>query len=140
MPQSDRTTPAGHLINLALHSVASRMQQQVDPRMSALKTVSSFQSLHVGDISKYKWGGRQPVRRRRGDVHGDMSLLAVRLQWAGGLSCCLATGHVRGLTKARSRLEITYARVWALEHSRSLSLITLEFRCDLCHVLWATRY
>lgn len=94
-PQSDRVTAAGHLINLALHSVVSRMQQQVDPRMSALKSVSSLQSLHVGDISKYKWGGRQPVRRRRGDVHGDMSLLAVRLHWAGGLllCCCFHDGQ-----------------------------------------------
>jgi hypothetical protein len=84
-PQANNATAAAHLVNLALDTVVARMQRQRDPRMRALKSVSSLESLHVGDISKYKWGGRQPVRRRRGDVHGDMTLLVMQFNSAGML-------------------------------------------------------
>ncbi len=82
-PHANGGVAAAHLILLAMDSVVKRMQRQRDPRMAALRSVASLQSLHVGDISKYKWGGRQPLRRRRGDVHGDMTLLVMRLDWSG---------------------------------------------------------
>ena len=44
------------------------------------------QSLWTGDKSGYKWGKRQPVRRRRGDVHGDLSAIVMRLDWQGKLT------------------------------------------------------
>jgi len=40
------------------------------------------QSLYTGDRSLYRWGKRQPVRRRRGDVHGDLSAIVLHLDWA----------------------------------------------------------
>ena len=42
-----------------------------------------LQSLYSGDRSLYKWGKRQPVRRRRGDVHGDLSAIVLHLDWSG---------------------------------------------------------
>ena len=42
------------------------------------------QSLWTGDKSGYKWGKRQPVRRRRGDVHGDLSAVVLRLDTTQG--------------------------------------------------------
>ena len=44
-----------------------------------------LQSLWTGDRSMYRWGKRQPVRRRRGDVHGDLSAIVLRLAWNGEL-------------------------------------------------------
>ncbi len=51
-----------------------------------------LQSLWTGDRSMYRWGKRQPVRRRRGDVHGDLSAIVLRLAWNGVLPppCTLA--------------------------------------------------
>ena len=46
--------------------------------------VAKLDSLHVGDRSQYKYGRRQPVRRRRGDVHGDLSAVVLHFDWAGG--------------------------------------------------------
>ena len=45
--------------------------------------VSKLDSLHVGDRSQFKYGRRQPVRRRRGDVHGDLSAIVLHFDWAG---------------------------------------------------------
>ena len=41
------------------------------------------QSLWTGDKSGYRWGKRQPVRRRRGDVHGDLSAIVIHLDAQG---------------------------------------------------------
>ena len=43
----------------------------------------AVQSLYTGDRSLYRWGKRQPVRRRRGDVHGDLSAIVLHIDWAG---------------------------------------------------------
>ncbi len=51
--------------------------------MRAIRHVSQLQSLWAGDVGNYKWGGRQPVRRRRGDVHGDMTSVVLRVNWPG---------------------------------------------------------
>ncbi len=51
--------------------------------MRAIRHVSQLQSLWAGDVGNYKWGGRQPVRRRRGDVHGDMTSVVLRINWPG---------------------------------------------------------
>lgn len=51
--------------------------------MQAIRHVTQLQSLWAGDVGNYKWGGRQPVRRRRGDVHGDMTSVVLHLNWPG---------------------------------------------------------
>ena len=63
--------------------VTQRTQRQRDPRMRALQEPSDVQSLWVGDVSNYKWGGKQPVRRRRGDVHDDISAMVLHMDWSG---------------------------------------------------------
>ena len=63
--------------------VTQRTQRQRDPRMRALLEPSDVQSLWVGDVSNYKWGGKQPVRRRRGDVHDDISAMVLHMDWSG---------------------------------------------------------
>ena len=42
-----------------------------------------MQSLYVGDRSGYKYSRRQPVRRRRGDVHGDLSAIVLHIDYPG---------------------------------------------------------
>ena len=67
-----------------LQAVAERTRrQQSDPRMASLRSVGDLQQLWVGSRANYKWGGRQPLRRRRGDVHGDISAVVLRLDWDG---------------------------------------------------------
>ena len=45
--------------------------------------VEALQRLYKGDKRNYRWGGRQPLRRRRGDVHGDLTAVVLRLDWDG---------------------------------------------------------
>ncbi len=40
-----------------------------------------MQSLYTGDRSGYKYSRRQPVRRRRGDVHGDLSAIVLHIEY-----------------------------------------------------------
>lgn len=82
-PSSSDGNAAAHLTNYALHNVVERTKRMRDPRMRAIRQVVQLQSLWPGDIGNYKWGGRQPVRRRRGDVHGDMTTMVLRIKWPG---------------------------------------------------------
>ena len=83
VPDASNGNGAAHLTNYALHNVTQRTRRMRDPRMRAIRHVSQLQSLWAGDIGNYKLGGRQPVRRRRGDVHGDMTSVVLHLDWAG---------------------------------------------------------
>ncbi len=90
VPTASHGNGAAHLTNFALHNVTQRTKRMRDPRMRAIRHVSQLQSLWAGDINNYKWGGRQPVRRRRGDVHGDMTSVVLRVNWPGqSLSLCM---------------------------------------------------
>ena len=51
--------------------------------MRSLQEVHHLNSLWVGDKTNYKGASRQPLRRRRGDVHGDLSAAVLQLQWEG---------------------------------------------------------
>ncbi len=83
-PHATGGNAAAHLAQLALQAVVERTRrQQSDPRMASLRSVSDLQQLWVGSRANYKWGGRQPLRRRRGDVHGDVSAVVLRLDWDG---------------------------------------------------------
>lgn len=83
-PSANGGNAAAHLTNFALHTVARRASRLTDPRMRSLRSVGHLQSLYTGDRSGYKWSRRQPVRRRRGDVHGDLSAIVLRIDWSGG--------------------------------------------------------
>lgn len=74
---------AAAVTQLALQSVATRTSTQLDPRMAVLRDVDTLQQLWTGSQRNFRWGGRQPLRRRRGDVHGDLSSIVLRLDWAG---------------------------------------------------------
>jgi len=85
-PYATRGNAAAHIAQLALQAVVERTRrQQSDPRMASLRSVNDLQQLWVGSRANYKWGGRQPLRRRRGDVHGDVSAVVLRLDWDGAL-------------------------------------------------------
>ena len=88
-PKANSSSAAAHLINYGLHCVTDRLKDSADLRMSSLKSVNNLVSLQTGDKSQYKWGSRQPVRRRRGDVHRDMTVLTAHLHWAGDPFCPL---------------------------------------------------
>ena len=85
VPTASHGNGAAQLTNYALHNVTQRTKRMGDPRMRAIRHVSQLQSLWAGDVGNYKWGGRQPVRRRRGDVHGDMTSVVLRVNWPGQL-------------------------------------------------------
>ena len=75
---------AQHLTNYALHAVTRRMQGQEDPRMRALSSVSALTRLWVGSIDNYECNlSRVPLRRRRGDVHGDLTAVVIELGASG---------------------------------------------------------
>lgn len=74
---------AAHLLVYALNNITERTVRASDPRMKSLKSVAHLKSLQKGDISNYKWGGRQPVRRLAGDVHGDMTCIVLELSNTG---------------------------------------------------------
>ena len=82
-PKANSSSAGAHLINYALHCVTDRLKDHKDLRMSSLRSVNNLVSLPLGDKSQYKWGSKQPVRRRRGDVHKDLTALAFRLHWEG---------------------------------------------------------
>ena len=82
-PKANSSSAAAHLINYGLHCVTDRLKGSSDLRMSSLKSVNNLVSLQTGDKSQYKWGSRQPVRRRRGDVHRDMTVITANLHWEG---------------------------------------------------------
>lgn len=63
--------------------MATRVSKSSDPRMAVLRDPATLQQLWTGSKRNFKWGGRQPLRRRRGDVHGDLSAVVIRLDWAG---------------------------------------------------------
>ena len=89
-PSASDGNGAAHLTNYALHNVVERTKRMRDPRMRAIRQVVQLQSLWPGDIGNYKWGGRQPVRRRRGDVHGDMTTVVLHINWPGEDSAMIA--------------------------------------------------
>ena len=96
VPAANHGNAASHLINHALHAVTRRLQSSPDPRMCSLQSVQHLQRLWVGDRSNVKLGRRQPVRRRRGDVHKDLSAVVLHLHWHGGplyAVSCLLWGH-----------------------------------------------
>lgn len=72
-------------LQAALQNVATRVSKSSDPRMAVLRDPATLQQLWTGSKRNYRWGGRQPLRRRRGDVHGDLSAIVIRLDWAGVL-------------------------------------------------------
>ena len=74
---------AAHLLVYALNNITERTVRASDPRMKSLTSVAHLKSLQKGDISNYKWGGRQPVRRLAGDVHGDMTCIVLELSNPG---------------------------------------------------------
>lgn len=74
---------ASHLINCALHAVTRRMSRLADPRMRALSSVSALQSLWVGSRANYAGYPRAPVRRKRGDVHSDLTAVVLQLPEQG---------------------------------------------------------
>ena len=82
-PKACGGSAAAHLINYALDCVTQRLRGAQDPRMRSLRSVNNLLSLHTGERSQFKWGDRQPVRRRRGDVHGDLTAVIFRLDWEG---------------------------------------------------------
>ena len=96
IPDASNGNGAAHLTNYALHNVTQRTRRMRDPRMQAIRHVSQLQSLWAGDVGNYKWGGRQPVRRRRGDVHGDMTSVVLHFNWPGECvsQCQLCSGLV----------------------------------------------
>lgn len=51
--------------------------------MASLRTPQQLQQLWMGSRANFRWGGRQPLRRRRGDVHGDLTAVVLRLDWDG---------------------------------------------------------
>ena len=83
-PRANQGAAAAHLTNYALHCITQRVRASTDLRNRSLRSVGNLQSLQLGDKSQYKWGDRQPVRRRRGDVHGDLTAIVLRLDWEGG--------------------------------------------------------
>ena len=104
-PRANQGAAAAHLTNYALHCITRRVRGSADLRNRSLRSVGNLQSLQLGDRSQYKWGDRQPVRRRRGDVHGDLTAIVLRLDWEGGapsslcsvplfpwLPCCMTAG------------------------------------------------
>ena len=76
---------AAHLLVYALHNITERTVRATDPRMKSLTSVAHLKSLQKGDISNYKWGGRQPVRRLAGDVHGDLTCIVLEFSDPGQL-------------------------------------------------------
>lgn len=76
---------AAHLLTYALHNITERTVRATDPRMKSLTSVAHLKSLQKGDISNYKWGGRQPVRRLAGDVHGDLTCIVLEFNNSGEL-------------------------------------------------------
>ena len=87
LPSDHQPDQAAHLINYALHAVTGRMRKLSDPRMRALSSVSALQSLWVGSQASYR-GYRTPLRRKRGDVHGDLTAIVIQLQESGEASMC----------------------------------------------------
>ena len=83
VPTANGANAAAHLNNHALHAVTRRVRASADPRMRSLRNVQHLQRLWVGDRTSVKLSHRQPVRRRRGDVHGDLSAVVLHLQWEG---------------------------------------------------------
>ena len=83
VPSANRCNPAAHLANYALHAVTKRMRKLTDPRMHALSSVVALESLWVGSRANFPGLERMPVRRRRGDVHADLTTVVIRLAWPG---------------------------------------------------------
>ncbi|KAK9814679.1 hypothetical protein WJX72_009638 [[Myrmecia] bisecta] len=100
-PAANGGNASAHLVNFALHAVTQRTRRQKDPRMRSLRSVTNLQSLWKGDKSNFKWGGRQPLRRRAGDVHGDISIISLRLDWQDAEA---GTPKVRRSVSKRLRL------------------------------------
>lgn len=82
-PRANGGAAAAHLVNFALQRVTQRLKNHKDPRMASLNSVNKLLSLQTGDKLQYKWGSRQPVRRRRGDVHEDITVAVFKLDWEG---------------------------------------------------------
>lgn len=82
-PSATDGNAAAHLAHLALQTVTARTTRTEDPRMFALRTPTHLQQLWKGDRRSYRWGSRQPMRRRAGDVHGDLTAIVLHLDWHG---------------------------------------------------------
>ncbi|KAK9811071.1 hypothetical protein WJX73_000063 [Symbiochloris irregularis] len=110
-----RSSLAAQLTNLALHAVTRRMGKLADPRMQSLSSVAALQSLWVGSRANYSGHPRAPVRRKRGDVHGDLAAVVIQLSRPG----LAADSHPHSLPAALDSQaiavprRITPARRWA---------------------------
>ncbi|KAK9811102.1 hypothetical protein WJX73_002949 [Symbiochloris irregularis] len=82
-PLACNSNPAAHLTNFGLHAVTQRMGRLSDPRMCALSSVSALQRLYMGSRDNFPGHDSLPLLRRRGDVHGDMTVIVLRLSWSG---------------------------------------------------------
>lgn len=82
-PLATGANAAAHLTQYALQTVVERTVRSKDRRMAALKSTETLQQLWKGDRSNYRWSARQPMRRRAGDVHGDLTAIVIHLDWEG---------------------------------------------------------
>lgn len=82
-PWAAERNPAAHLTNFAEHMITERARRSPDPRISALTSVSALESLWAGSRDSYATRERMPLRRRRGDVHGDLTAIMICLEWPG---------------------------------------------------------
>ena len=68
--------------------------QQAADSLCCVAQPSRLNQLWLGDRSQFKYSSRQPVRRRRGDVHGDLSNVVLNFHWAGEWPDTWASGCV----------------------------------------------
>ena len=97
LPAPARANPARHLTNYALHVVTQRTSEMADPRMRALSSVSALESLWVGSRDNHPNPERRPLRRKRGDVHGDLSAVVIRIHKLGERAPYHASGSRPGV-------------------------------------------
>lgn len=123
-PQANGGAAAAHLVNFALHQVTQRLRNHRDPRMASLKSVNNLLSLQTGDKQAYKWGSRQPVRRRRGDVHDDLTAAVFHLDWEGRQNSLKESSK-----KLRQALAEAAGKAQPISPSRShWDLVRMHFR------------
>jgi hypothetical protein len=104
---------AAHLVQFALQTVTRRTTRQADRRFSSLSSVAALQQLHKGSRSNYRRAGRQPLRRRAGDVHGDLSAVVVEFDWEGARLGWSFRGPLVRWTRGRiGRICEGYMQMW----------------------------
>lgn len=103
-PHASNSSAAANLINYSLHCVTQRMKAHTDRRMTSLNSVSNLVSLQAGNKGQFKYGHKQPVRRRRGDVHEDITTIVAYFDWKGR--------NVWSAQEDLSRLKIMYGEIF----------------------------